>query len=395
MLRRLTIGLFTLACAAAVAACSSSNSATPSVGGVTGVGPNFVTNTVYITDTTQNTVDIYTPSPGPSATPEFQIGGSNTTLNGPSYATFDSARRLYTTNFGAANRTGSILFFQQFATGNVLPFGQVTIAAGSQPHGIALLPSNAGFVVAFTAPGGFFSSFVNLYSTFSGGTTSTVTATLAGSNTQLSDPIGVDVDSNKNLYAANSGNGTVTVYALPSPSPTPSGSPTPTPSPTPSPTATPSGAPTASPTPTPTPSSTNIAPRATIACVPGGGMPSPCMAHPTGLTLDGTGNVYVTDPDSGVTPGVYIFSAAQIACGAPPCALNLTPARFLAGSNTQLVNPTDVKVDSSGTIYVVDSGSGPNKSKLLIFSSTANGNVAPSTAISLPVGSATGMALSP
>lgn len=118
------------------------------------------------------------------------------------------------------------------------------------------------------------------------------------------------------------------------------------------------------------------------------------MTKPAGLTLDGTGNIYVTDPDSGTQPGIYIFSSAQIACAAPPCALSLTPSRFIAGSNTQLVDPTDVAVDSSGTIYVVDKGNGP-PSKLLIYAAGANGNVAPSRAITLPAGSATGLALSP
>jgi sugar lactone lactonase YvrE len=118
------------------------------------------------------------------------------------------------------------------------------------------------------------------------------------------------------------------------------------------------------------------------------------MTRPTGLALDGSGNIYVTDPDNGTSPAIYVFASAQVACGAPPCSLSLTPSRFIAGSNTKLVNPTDVTVDSSGTIYVVDAGNGPNTSMLLIFSSTAAGNVAPNTAIPLP-GSATGIALSP
>ena len=387
MLRRLTLGLFTLACAAAIAACSSGNTTIPSSGGVPGYGPNFAANTLYVTDTTQNAVEIYAPSPGPSASPSYQIGGSNTTLNGPSYLAFDSSKHLYVTNYGASSKSAALLVFQTFATGNVLPYGTVPFAADVQPHGIAMLPKDAGFAIAFTAPGGFFPSVVNLYSPFSGGTT-TVTHTIAGSNTQLSNPIGVAVDANDNLYAANSGSGAVTVYPVPTPTPTPSGSPSPSPTPTATPTASPSG----SPAPTPTPSSLNVAPSSSITCVPGAGMPSPCMSHPTGLALDGSGNLYVTDPDSGTSPAVYVFDSPLSAC-AGPCAL--TPSRYISGSNTKLVNPTDVKVDSVGTIYVVDAGSGPNTSMLLIFSPTANGNVAPTSAIALPPGSATGMALSP
>lgn len=394
MLRRLTLGLFTLACAASVAACSSGNTTVPSTGGVPGIGPNFATNTVYVSDTTQNDINIFAPSPGPSATPQYIIGGSNTTLNGPSYLAFDSSKRLYVTNYSAATKQASILVFQEFATGSVLPYGSVTLGSGAQPHGVAMIPSSgalagsAGFVVSLTVPAGFFTSALNLYSAVVNGST-TVTNTIAGSNTNLNNPIGVAVDASKNIYAANSGNGTVTVYPLPTPAPTPTGTATPTPTPSPTPTGS------ASPAPTPTPASNNEAPSATIACVPGAGMPSPCMTHPTGLTFDGSGNVYVTDPDNGTSPALYVFSAAQVACAAPPCSLNLTPSRFIGGSNTKLVDPTDVAVDSSGTIYVVDAGSGPNTSMLLIFSSTANGNVAPSTAISLPAGSATGIALSP
>lgn len=394
MLRRLTFGLFTLACAAAIAACSSGNTTVPSSGGQPGLGPNFSTGTVYVSNTTQNVIDIYTPAPAASATPQFAIGGSNTTLNGPTYMAFDSSKRLYVSNSSASTGQSSILIFQTYATGNVLPLGTITLATNAQPHGIAMIPS-AGFAVAQTLPGGFFSSFVNIYGAFTAGA-APVTATIAGSNTGLSNPIGVGVDSKTNIYVANSGNGTVTVYATPSPAPTASGTPTPTPAPTPTPTATPSGSPSVSPSPSPTPASSNVTPSETIACVPSGAMPSPCMTKPTGLTLDGSGNVYVTDPDSGAAPAIYIFTAAQVACAAPPCGtLSLTPTRFISGANTKLVDPTDISVDSGGNIYVVDAGTGPNTSMLLIFSATASGNVAPSTAIALPAGTSTGLALSP
>ncbi len=392
MLRRLTIGLFTLACAAAVAACSSGNTTVPSSGGQPGIGPNPPTNTVYVSNTSQNAIELFAPSPGPNATPQYVIGGGSTSMNGPFYMAFDSTKHLYVGNYGAATKQGSVLLFQTYATGNVLPFGTVALATGQQPHGIAMLLNNAGFAVASTEPGAFFTSAISLYAPFTSGSTF-VTNTIAGSNTNLNNPIGIAVDAKNRIYAANSGGANVTVYPLPTP--VPSGAPTPTPSPTPTPTTSPTTSPSGSPSPTPTPSSLNIAPAETITCVPGAGMPSPCMVRPAGLTLDGSGNLYVTDPDSAVAPAIYIFAAAQVACGAPPCTLGLTPARFISGSNTKLVDPTDVAVDSSGTTYVIDAGNGPNAGKLLIFSATANGNVAPSTTISLPAGSATGLALSP
>jgi len=89
------------------------------------------------------------------------------------------------------------------------------------------------------------------------------------------------------------------------------------------------------------------------------------------------------------------FARVRARCLKDLRALNLTPSRFISGANTKLVNPTDVAVDSTGAIYVVDAGTGPNTSMLLVFSPTANGNVAPTTAIALPAGSATGLALSP
>jgi hypothetical protein len=105
------------------------------------------------------------------------------------------------------------------------------------------------------------------------------------------------------------------------------------------------------------------------------------------------------DPDNGAAPAVYVFSAASIACTVPPCSLTPVPVRAITANgatpnNTKLVNPTDVVVDSSGNIYVVDAGNAPNSSMLLIFSPAASGNVAPKAAVPL-LGTATGMTLSP
>lgn len=378
MLRRLTLGLFALACAAAVAACSSSDTNPPSSGGQPGLGPNFKTNTVYVSDTTANTVLIYTPSPAPSATPQFAIGGSNTSMNGPRYLAFDSTKRLYVTNFNSGTQSGSVTIYQTYATGNVLPLNALPLTAGAQPHGIALFPQDVSYAVAITSPGSFFTSAVDVVSVAG----NSVRFNIAGSNTGLSAPSGVAVDANSNLYVANSGNASVTVYALPSPTPT--ASPTATPAPTP----TPSGSP--SPGPSPTPASDNLTPVTTISGASTG------LVTPFGASIDANGNLYVADVgnSAGQAPKILVFKG-PFAAGAQ----NIAPSATITSAT--MVYPTDVKVDSAGNIYVVDAGSGPNSgssgntSKLLIFPPNSNGAVTPSASIALPQGSATGMALSP
>lgn len=373
MLRRLTLGLALLASAASIAACSSSDSTTPSSGGVPGIGPNLPTNSIYVTDTTQRLIDIYLPSPGPSATPSFAIGGSNTTMNGPQYMAFNDKKQLYVTN-DSPNSTGSMLTFQTYATSNVLPFGSQPLTAGTHPRGIAVVPTSGEQVIAASVTGGFYTSELLVYGALG------LSDLIAGSNTGLNAPVGVAVDKNKNIYVANSGAPSVTIYPLPSPTPSPTGSPTATPSPTP----TPSGSPV--PTPTPTPFADNIAPATTVAGS------NTQLAAPQGIALDGSGNLYVADAGSSTAaPKILIFNA-PFGAGA----LNVAPSRTIVSQNPAFVNPTDVKVDSAGTIYVVDAGSGPNaNSKLLIFPANASGTVTPSTVIALPAGSATGLALSP
>jgi hypothetical protein len=373
MLRRSFPGLiFALACAASFAACSGGNGSSgsvPSSGGVPGIGPNFVTNTLYVTNTTQNVLELYTPSPAATATPQYAIGGSNTQLNGPQYDAFDSTKVLYVTNYNPGTQIGALNIYQTFATGNVLPLATVS-GSGTlidQPHGVTLL-SNGTVVIANTSPSGSFPNAVLVFSPLSSGSAPALSVVIAGSLTQLSAPAGVSSDSNKQVFVANRGSGTITAYVVPTPTPLPSTTPSPTP------TLAPSASPTASPT--PVPFNSNVAPTIVI----GGALTG--LIAPTGITLDANNVIYVADPDNGV-PSVRIFAAGANG--------NVAPVRVISGALTQLSNPLDVKVDASGNIYVTDSGA----NKLLIFAPGANGNVAPAVAISLPIGSVTGLTLSP
>ena len=359
MLRRLTLGFFSLVLAAFAAACSSSDTTPLSSGGVPGIGPNFATNSIYATNSTQSAISIFAPNPTSAATPAYQIGGSNTQLSGPQYDAFDASSRLYATNFNAAVGAppAAITVYQKFATGNVNALAVIsgTLTQLVQPRGIAISTSGA-VVVANVNPNSTNPNQILLFNAIStGGAGNLSPIVVAGPATLLNSPTGIAIDKNNNIFVANRGNGTVTEYAFPSPSPAPSGSPSPSPAP--------------SSSPTPAPAAINLAPSLVI----GGG-----LVAPTGLALDANGNVYVADPDNG-TPSIRVFAAGGTA-----------PTRIITGAATTLSFPTDVKVDAAGNIYVADAGT----NKILIFAPTANGNVAPTASVAAPA-TLTGIALSP
>ena len=386
MLRRLSLG-FTgvIAAATMIAACSSSTVSNP-----ISVGPNFASQTLYASNSTQNGVSIYPSGTKTGSGPQYQIGGSFTTLAGPQYLTFDSFGNLFTTNWTPATGAASILEFKATATGNVYPYQTYNFTT-TQPRGIAdfmtdlegATTTSDALVVTVTNAAQTL-SFVSQLQFFSSESLTTPYQTVSGPATGLNVPIGVAVDSKQNIYVANNQGKSVEEFNIPTPSPTPSPTATPTASPTPTPT--PSGA-TPSPTPTPVPTATpmNIAPIATISGATSG------LGTPTGLALDGSLNIYVADQASTVCQPALAHCAAILIF--PPGANGNVAPKSIAGSNTLLFAPTDVKVDKSGNIYVADS-TAAGASVIYIYANGATGNVAPTATFTSP-GAAIGLGLSP
>jgi hypothetical protein len=136
MLPRLTLALIGLATAIAIAACSSVGS-----NNTISVGPNFPTLTLYATNSNQNAVSIYLKDQTTATGPKYQIGGSNTGLNGPQYLAFDSVDNLWVTNYNPSTNTGTLVEIAALATGNVVPL--VSTGLSGRARGIAITPNTS------------------------------------------------------------------------------------------------------------------------------------------------------------------------------------------------------------------------------------------------------------
>ncbi len=122
---------------------------------------------------------------------------------------------------------------------------------------------------------------------------------------------------------------------------------------------------------------TEYAPQATgnvlpFAAIGGSGS---SVGDPRGVALNSTGNIYVTNV--GAPPvqasSILVFPAGS--SGAVP------PINVIAGAVTGLNFPTGIDLDSTGIIYVANTGN----ATLETFSATATGNAAPATAIGGPL----------
>lgn len=368
--RKLTVGLMALCAAVAIAACSNATTTSN-----LSIGPNFGAGTLYAANSTQNGVSIYSKGEASGKGPVNQVGGSNTGFSDPQYLAFDGSNNLWVTNYNPSTQVGEIIEVEANATGNVLPFGVINGVGDGvvRPRGIAINATDKIVLVANVNPtaGSPFESQLLIFGpTDAQAGVQVPGEIIAGPNTMMNVPSGVAL-SGYTGYVTNLQGASVEAFLIPTPTPAPS--PTATPVPTPTPTPTPVGAtPSPSPSPSPTPTPVNIAPTLVLSGALTG------LTRPSGIALDATGNLYVSDEGSvSVPPSILVFPSGLTGT------VDQAPARKITGSNTQLFAPTDVAVDASGNIYVADttaSGAG----MVYIFAASANGNVAPMTTYTSP-----------
>ena len=183
--------------------------------------------------------------------PLITISGSKTGLSYPEGIALDSSNDIYV----ADNSANSVFLYQAGSHGNVAPLPTIgaTVTTGlSCPQGIALDSSGKIYVVddGPGGPGGDGPGSVFVYAALSNANAAP-TATISGTNTGLTYPQGIAVDSSGKIYVADEGATSVFVY--------------------------------------PAGSNGNVAPTATIT----GGETG--LDTPEGIALDPNRNIYVAD----------------------------------------------------------------------------------------------------
>ncbi|MDP9017649.1 MAG: NHL repeat-containing protein [Candidatus Eremiobacteraeota bacterium] len=252
-----------------------------------------------------------------------------TGANNPNGLAFGPTGILY-----AANGAGSITEYTAGASGPATALSTtITSPTLTSPQMIAVDSSGKIYVTQDSPP----ADSVQVYAANASGVSAPI-ATISGAATGLSTPQGIALDSASNIWVANSGNNTVTEYAAGS--------------------------------------NGNVAPIATI------GGATTTLSSPTGIAIDSAGNIDVTN----ATGSILIFKTGTVG--------NTAPTSTIGGSATLLNGPAELYLDSLGKLYVANGSIGASSNgSILTFPSSANGNVAPTQAISSDsTGDRTGLA---
>ncbi len=309
---------------------------------------------IYVADAFAESVFVYSAGSNGNAAPIATINGSNTGLEGPVGIAVDSSGKIYVADDGPCDcGGGSVFVYSAGSNGNVAP---VATISGSKtglsfPVGIAL-DSSGEIYVADDGPFDSGGGSVFLYSAGSNGDAAPIATISASYYTGLKDPVGIAVDSSGKIYVADLGSSEALPQIPPSVFVYPAGS------------------------------NGNAAPIATISGSNTG------LRGPIGMAVDSSGKIYAAGYNSNTGYSVLVYAAGSNG--------NVAPIATISGSNTGLIGPIGTAVDSSGKIYVANDGIYNDfgveivPPSVLVYPAGSNGNVAPTATIS---GSNTGLNL--
>ncbi len=305
-----------------------------------GIALNSSSN-IYVADNIANSVLVYPAGSNGNVAPSSATISTimTTGLGWPQGIALDSSGKIYVADDGPfGGGPGSVFIYPAGSNANTAPTATISGSntALSYPQGIALDSSGNIYVTDESA------TSVFIYSAGSKGNVAP-TATISGSDTDLDTPEGIALDSSRNIYVADDGDdscdGTESVYVYPAGS------------------------------------SSNAAPSATIS----GGNTGLC--YPYGIALDSSGNIYVADEGAA---SVFVFPPLA-SLPSQPNYPNVRPIATISGSNTGLSGPYGIALDSSGNIYVADLSANSVFAYPPLGSSTGLLNESPTGTISGPL----------
>jgi hypothetical protein len=179
---------------------------------------------IYITNTATNTVTVYAAKSSGNVPPIAVIGGSNTRLVNPDGIALDASGKIYVLNHTEYPKGNITVYPPLGANAGILNEAPIGTIAGAKtllddPAGIAL-DAHGNLYVANQLGGPAVRhepsdrGRVTVYSAGSNGDVAPI-ATISGALTGLASPVGIALDSDANIYVANSYTANSTTY-LPS-----------------------------------------------------------------------------------------------------------------------------------------------------------------------------------